>query len=56
MELELKNLEIECMKLDKKIHELNVWIWEKNPKIGCMELEFFFLEIECMKWEFKSNI
>jgi hypothetical protein len=27
------------MELDKKIHELNVWIWEKNPKIGCMELE-----------------
>jgi hypothetical protein len=27
------------MESDKKIHELNVWIWEKNPKIGWMEFE-----------------
>jgi hypothetical protein len=28
------------MELNKKIHELNVWIWEKNQEIGYMELEF----------------
>jgi hypothetical protein len=39
--------------IEQKIHELNVWIWEKNPKIGCMESELKVHELNI--WNLKKN-